>query len=132
LTRITGADPDGSGPLARPVTDYVPDPVTGLVASVTAARVKTTESGYTSGDLTAIKSPLGNVTTFGYDPAGRLDTIVDPRGNVIGCNCASDYTTRYPYDEAGHRLTETDQLGHRATSEYDDVGNLMTLVRAAG
>jgi YD repeat-containing protein len=72
------------------------------------------------------------VTTYAYDPNGNLQSTVEPRGNVAGCNCANDYRTSYTYDAAGRLLTQTkpdpDGVGPQAapvtTNTYDPVGNL--------
>lgn len=133
LTKKTGPDPDGSGPLAAPVTSYGRDAAgTGLPTSLTDPRNKTTSYVYNgSGDLTSATTPLWNKTSYGYDGAGRLTSVVEARGNVTGANPA-DYTTTYTYDAAGHRLSEQDALGNETTFGYDDAGNLKTVTRAVG
>ncbi|MGL5817131.1 MAG: RHS repeat-associated core domain-containing protein [Phycicoccus sp.] len=60
-----------------------------------------------------------SVTTHSYDAAGRLTSSTDPRGNVPGCDCAADYTTRYTYDPAGNQTAVTDPLGHTRTTTVD-------------
>ncbi len=53
--------------------------------------------------------PAGQVTTYAYDDAGRLETVTDPL----------DHTTTYAYDAAGRLETVTDPLDHTTTYGYD-------------
>jgi YD repeat-containing protein len=103
LTSVTGPDPDGPGPLGRPITTYERDPVTGQIASITDPRQKITRFGYdaTTRELISRTTPLNGKTTLTYDATGRLRTSVDPRGNIVGAQ-PSDYTTTYSYDDADH------------------------------
>lgn len=134
LTTVTGPDPDSTGPLARPVTQYVRDPAgTGLITDVIDPAAHSTHFGYDpagTGYRTSILTPNGNKTTFGYDSAGRVTSIVEPRGNVTGCGCATQYTTSYTYDAAGHKLTETNALANPTTFNYDSAGNLDSVTNA--
>ena len=140
LTQVTGPDPDGSGPLGRPVTVYTRDPGgTGLVTAVSDPRQKVTSYGYdpTTHQLTSIRTPLGETTTFTYDPTGRLATSVEPRGNATG-GIPSDYTTTYSYDKADHltKVTSPDPDGAGPQQPlvtqwlYDPAGNLQTYTDA--
>jgi RHS repeat-associated protein len=142
LTVVTGPDPDGGGPLGRPVTTYTLDPAgTGLVISVTDPRLKTTQFGYepTTHERTSITTPLGNKTTFSFDATGRLGTSVEPRGNVTG-GTPGEYTTSYGYDDADHQTTVTspdpDGTGPQTPLvtqwAYDLAGNLQTFTSAKG
>jgi RHS repeat-associated protein len=124
LTSVAGPDADGPGPLGRPQTLYGRDPAgTGLVTSLTDPRGKQTTFTYSSGNLTEIRTQLGNRTTLGYDGSGRLTSLVDPRGNAAGANPA-DYRWAYSYNEADHLRTQTDPLGHVTELQYDPGGNL--------
>jgi RHS repeat-associated protein len=142
LTQLTGPDPDGGGPLGRPVTIYTRDPAgTGLIVSTTDPRLKTTQFGYdpTTHQLNSITKPLGEKTTFTYDATGRLKTSVDPRGNVTG-GTPGDYTTTYDYDNADHltKITSPDPDGTGPQTPlitqwaYDPAGNLQTFTNARG
>ncbi len=137
LKTVQGPDPDGAGPLGRPLTTYTLDPAgTGLVTAVQDPRLKTTQYGYdpTTHQRTAITTPLGEVTKFTYDATGRLKTSIDPRESVSGCNCAGRYTTSYDYDNADHltKITSPDpdgtgpQLAFSKQWLYDPAGNLQT------
>jgi YD repeat-containing protein len=54
-------------------------------------------------------------TTFGYDAANRVISIIDPTGNE----------SRIEYDGLGREKARIDALGRRTTFTYDDVGNLV-------
>ena len=139
LTTITGPDPDGAGPLGRPVTTYGRDPATGAVVSVTDPRLKMTQFTYFSAthQRSSMTMPLGGKTTFTYDATGRLKTAVEPRGNVTG-GTPSDYTTTYDYDNADHltKVTAPDPDGTGPQTApvmqwaYDPAGNLQTATDA--
>jgi RHS repeat-associated protein len=125
LTSVTGPDPDGAGPLARPVTTYGRDPGgTGLLTSITDPRGKQTSFTYTNGDLTQIQTQLGNRTTMGYDGSGRMTSLVDPRGYASGNNPA-EYTWAYTYNDANQLRTQTDPLANLTELQYDPAGNLL-------
>ena len=85
-----------------------------------------------TGYLASVTDPLGNRTTYTYDGAGSVATRVDPKGNVAGCGCATQFTWSYSYNAAGQQLTETDPLGHTTTSAYDDAGRLTSSTDANG
>jgi YD repeat-containing protein len=110
LTSKTLPDPDGTGPLTAPVTQYGRDPAgTGLLVSETDPNNKTTLYGYDSqGNRTSVTSPLSEQTTMGYDAVGRMTSRVDARGNVTGCGCAAAHTTTFGYDNADHLNSQTD------------------------
>jgi RHS repeat-associated protein len=113
-------------------TLYGRDPAgTGLLVSLTdpLERISSFEASE-FGLLGSSTTPLGHKTSYLYDEAGRLESVVGPRGNVPGCGCAAQFTTSFSYDNAGHKLTETDALGRTTTSTYDDVGNLITVANA--
>jgi RHS repeat-associated protein len=132
LTSVSAPDADGPGPLGRPVTLYGRDPAgTGLLVSITDPRAKTTSFTYTAGNLTEIRSALGNRTTLGYDPSGRLTSLVDPRGNLLRASPA-DYTWTYSYDELDRLEAQQDPLGHVTTLAYDPAGNLESRTDANG
>jgi RHS repeat-associated protein len=63
-----------------------------------------------------------STTTYAYDPAGNLATMVDPQGN----------TWSYTYDLQGNRLTSTDPDTGTTTRTYDLVGNVLTASDARG
>ena len=140
-------DPDVVTDARGKITDYAYNPTTGNLTSVTqdgvqvgaytydaAGRVLTFIDGNekqttytyfpTTGYLESVTDAAGNKTTYTYDAAGRVATRVDPKGNVAGCGCASQFTWTYTYNAAGQLLTETDPLGHVVTNVYDDAGRI--------
>jgi RHS repeat-associated protein len=133
LTSITGADPDGTGPLTAPVTTITRDPAgTGLVTAIQDPRLKTTHYGYDAqGNLASVQTPLGNTTTMHYDGSGRMDYLVEPRGNVQGAD-PNQYKWLYGYNEFNELHTQADPLGHTTTLDYFPDGALETRSDANG
>jgi len=131
LTQVTAPDPDGTGPLAAPITKYTYDAAgnrasmidpRGNCSGCTASSYTTTYTYDDNNRLASSTTPKGEKTTYGYDSNGNLAWTVDPRGNVSGATPA-DYKTTYTYDAAGRLLTTTDALNHVTTNHYDAVGN---------
>jgi RHS repeat-associated protein len=71
----------------------------------------------TNGYLTQIVDPLGDRTTYSYDPATRL---VASTTNAIGA------VTRFQYDAEGNRTNATDALGNVTRYTYEPIYNQMT------
>jgi RHS repeat-associated protein len=149
LTTVIGPDPDGVGPLGRPVTTYSRDAATGLVTAIRKpneqgqATPKETVLEYDpagTGNLLAQTTPEGNETSYGYDAAGRASSLVEPRGNASGCGCGAEFTWNYTYDAAGNRTQalspDPDGAGPlprlAIDFTYDDVGRLETVTNAKG
>lgn len=68
--------------------------------------------GYDSaGNLTTVTGPDGAVSTFGYDNAHRITSLLDPQQQGA--------TTKQPltntYDSRGRVASQTDQLGRVTT-----------------
>ncbi len=59
-------------------------------------------------------SPANEITTYTYDPNGRVKSITNPLGNV----------TEFTYDSHGLVLTMKDPKGYVTTNTYDKRGNL--------
>ncbi|MBX9628675.1 MAG: hypothetical protein K2X82_33065, partial [Gemmataceae bacterium] len=79
------------------------------------------------------------VTTYQYDPAGRLWTVkdtlglvasfaYDPAGNVTAARDGSGVWTSYAYDKLNRVEAVVDALGKRATVAYDAAGNVSATV----
>ncbi|MFG2881566.1 RHS repeat-associated core domain-containing protein [Streptomyces sp. NPDC048297] len=83
------------------------------ITTVTDARGQTTEL-----DQYHASTPTGayDKTLYGYTPAGQLDKITDPAGNVWS----------YAYDQDGNQKTATDPDKGTTTSVYDDRGQLLS------
>ena len=84
----------------------------GNKAAVTDPRGNTTEYLYDGlGRLQQVTQPADQdghhpITTYTYDAAGRVLTMVDPLGNATGAT-ASDHTTSYAYDLLGRVTSRT-------------------------
>ena len=108
-TKETQADPDGTGPLGRPVTSFVYD-ADGNLTSVTDARGFTTAFAYdglgrkiaeTSADPDGA-GPLGSlVKRFVYDKVGNLRFEVGPGG---ASESDVGFTTEHVYDALGREI----------------------------
>ena len=104
------------------------------------------------GQLKSLETGAGRETSYAYDTAGQLETLVEPNGNAAGAT-ASDYTWTYGYDDAGNRTTEShpdggetetfydelnrpyqfdDALEHRTTISYDHNGNVTSRTNDLG
>jgi RHS repeat-associated protein len=70
------------------------------------------------GQPKSVQSPEGNKTTYDYDSAGQLTTLVEPSGNAAG-GTASDYTWTYGYDSAGNRTSEAHPDGGTRLIAFD-------------
>lgn len=105
----------------------------GQPTSMVDARGKTWSYDYdsTTGTLTRLTDPIGNATTWTYDPHGWVHTKVAPNGNATGADPA-DYTTTYDYDAYGHPTQITDPKGDQTKLTYDANGNQKTLTDASG
>ncbi len=68
----------------------------------------------------------GHVTRYQYDLAGQLVSVAYAEGTP------DSGTVSYGYDEAGRKVSETDELGHTITYVYDDAGHLLSVTDALG
>jgi RHS repeat-associated protein len=96
------------------------------------------------GQLESVETAAGRKTSYEYDTAGQLESMVEPNGNAPGAT-AADYAWTYGYDGAGNSTTEThpdggtretfydvlnrpyqwdDALDHRTSVAYDNNGNV--------
>ncbi len=75
-----------------------------------------------NGRMTSRTDANGRATSYGYDPAARLQTVTDPAGN----------TTTYSYDEVGNRLSQTDALGRTTAFTYDAMGRMLSKTLPGG
>jgi RHS repeat-associated protein len=89
--------------------------------------------------LINIKAPLENTTTFGYDDASQLTSIIDANnhvtqfiydkyGRLIRTTYVDGSFIQQSYDRAGHILSRTDQAGKITYYSYDDAGRLQSII----
>ena len=99
----------------------------GDVTSMVDADSKTWIYGYdANGYRNSMKDPLGNQATSVFNNEGWQTSSVSPKGNVVGCGCASQYTTTSAYSAFGRLTTQTDPLGHSTVRHYDADQNMDT------
>jgi RHS repeat-associated protein len=137
----------GSLPLQTQTTVYNHNDANhpGDVTSVVDPDGKTWLYGYDQyGDRASVTDPLGDQTSFTYNSVGWLLSGTMPRGNVLGCGCAAQFTTTYSYlypngtsDEYGDPQTITGPPGPNhvvrvTTMTYDADRNLHTQADADG
>jgi RHS repeat-associated protein len=109
LLTQTDPDPDGAGPLARPVTTYVFDSVDRTTSKTDAKNGVTTYTYDVASNLTSLKDPVNNTTNFGYDGLNRL---------VLDTNALSK-SKSYVYDVAGNFTRSVDRNGRMIQYVYD-------------
>jgi RHS repeat-associated protein len=76
-----------------------------------------------TGDRIGEEDPLGNETTFAFNDAGWLTSVVSPRGNASGATPA-DFTTTFDHDSAGRTIAVTDPEGGETERHYGASGLL--------
>jgi RHS repeat-associated protein len=92
------------------------------LTSVTRPGSPATSIQYNSRDLVQSRTDaLGDTTSYTYNDAGWLKTVLSPNGNVAGCNstCQAGYTTTYTYDGDGNRASVVNPLGGETDYTYD-------------
>jgi RHS repeat-associated protein len=72
--------------------------------------------------LASLTAPDGGITSYTYDPAGRVLTVTDPTNAV----------TTNTYDIAGRPLTVTEPGGAVTTYQYDANGRLTKTIEPGG
>ena len=72
------------------------------------------------GQLKSVETGAGRKTSYAYDTAGQLSTLVEPNGNASGAT-ASDYTWTYGYDDAGNQTTAAHPDGGTLETFYDEL-----------
>jgi len=80
--------------------------------------------GYESGTGSTVDDKInsGYGTIFTYDPDNRLLTTLDP----VSQQRSLSFTTKYAYDSAGRKTSETNAKGIVTAYTYDDADNLLT------
>jgi len=132
--------PSGAGSVVTTYT-YSSTSHPGDITAMTNPDGKTWSYTYdTDGDLASVADPLGDTTSYSYNDIGWKTAAVSARGNVVGCNCASQYTTSYSYtdpqtgalDGFGDVRVTTDPLGHQSVTVYDADRNLVSTTDSNG
>ena len=95
--------------------------------------------GTNNGEVESVRSPLTDTVTMTYDPAGRMDSTTEARGNTAGASDATKkaYTSKTGYDAAGN-VTSRTSAGNTSeppmttSSTYDKNNNKITATDANG
>lgn len=105
----------------------------GDVTSMIDARTKTWTYVHdpATGLLKQLSDPLGNTTSWTYNPEGWMATGVSPMGNATG-NDPTQYTTSYGYNAYGETNLVQDAYGHQTVTKYDANGNVDQVTDATG
>jgi YD repeat-containing protein len=106
-----------------------------------------------NGECFSRTNDLGQVTTFGYDTAGRLNLVTSPEtrtsfaillnGNSCGTNCIetdlSDlggnpqvFSRSYAYDSLNRCISTADNVGNTTTYSYDSLDRCVQTVDPRG
>ncbi|PRX49389.1 RHS repeat-associated protein [Prauserella shujinwangii] len=104
------------------------------VTKATAPNGAVTTATYDAADqLVAATEPKDTPTgperrsTFAYDKIGNLVAETQPLGTLTPDD-PDDYVTRYAYDPISQLVEAINAEGEKITYEYDEVGNLVTVV----
>jgi RHS repeat-associated protein len=68
-------------------------------------------------------------TAYTYDKVGNLTSSTKPKGNLTPSD-PNDFVTRQSYNAIYQLTAVTDALGHKISYDYDDVGNVVTVIDA--
>ncbi|NJK69239.1 MAG: hypothetical protein HC941_24395, partial [Microcoleus sp. SU_5_3] len=103
LIKEIAPDPDGSGPLSSPVTNY----------------------GYDkNGNQVWMLDPLGRKTEYRYDSRNRLVETVNPDGTVEKMRYDADNNQTASFDAKGNRTTKVYDARGRFIREVDTAGKI--------
>lgn len=78
------------------------------------------------GYLIAVTDPLGQVRTFNRDPGTNVLLTLQGSGHCDACGNPSVGDLSFTYDTAGNLLTETDAAGHSVQFTYDPTFSRLT------
>jgi len=105
------------------ITDYVLNPENGAVLSKTTypeagKSISLSFIYYPNGLLETTTDGLGNITRFTeYDAYGNNTRMIDPLGNEIAM----------VYDDRSRLIESSDSMGHRSTTQYDELDNVISV-----
>ncbi len=129
ITSIDGPRTDVSD-----VTIFLYDSNGRLISRTMPVIGTTTYSNYDSnGNSGTVTDPNNVVTTYAYDPMGRIKTITtagavttynyDATGNLISTVLPGNITIYYDYDSLNRQIRVRDGLNNSITYQYDTEGN---------
>ncbi|MCR9197400.1 MAG: hypothetical protein NXI04_02035 [Planctomycetaceae bacterium] len=113
---VTGADPDGVGPLAAPVTTATYDDLGRQIHQIYPDATITTSAYDDDGYLESVADGEGRTTSFAYDAFGRRIQTTDALSN----------TSSVTYDALSRVDSSTDGLGNTSSLTYDGIGRLIS------
>ena len=122
LIEVRLADPDGTGPLARPISKFEYDRRGNPVRSIDPLGNAITQNYDALDRPTRTTNALGQSTLYEYDRNGNLIRQTDAAGNV----------QQYAYDQRNRRISETAADGGRTLLEYDSNDHLIATVDPLG
>lgn len=95
-----------------------------LLSSETSPLGNKTTFTYTSGRLTSITDPLGQITRLTYDAAGRIISSTDAAGKVTTYKYSAQGDLLEILNPVGAKVVNTYDLRHRLLSSTDPVGGV--------
>jgi YD repeat-containing protein len=100
---------------------------------------------FTTNQVMEVRDPLNRLTTYTYDLAGNVNSVLDPQQNptifeyeptfnrATRITDALNQNTRFTYDPAtGNLLTTIDPLLHATNITYNQFGQPLTVTDALG
>ncbi|WP_158887113.1 DNRLRE domain-containing protein [Amycolatopsis anabasis] len=131
LTSKTPLDADNGKYIFTPGPEY--DPNDNVIKHTAAESVVNTATYDATDHLETTTAPSdtpdgpAKTTRYGYDDVGNFTSRTDPKGVLTPAD-PNDFTTRYEYDQLNRVTGTVDALKNRSTNEYDNVGNVITVV----
>lgn len=140
---VTGADPDGAGPLVAPISSMTYDNLRRRIHQISPDSTIITNVYDDNGLIASMRDGEGRTTHYGYDLLGRRDQATDPSGvttsvaydtlgRVISTTDGLGNTSTIAYDNLGRITVQTDPLSGSTTTSYDGLGRVVSLVDSAG
>jgi RHS repeat-associated protein len=130
---VAVTDPDGNvtditnDEAGRAVVTTAPSvPVEVGGGTPTVQRPVTTAGYDTFGEVVEAKDANGNLTTSGFDPAGRVTSVTRPAYTPPGAGTAIESTGTITYDAAGRVTRSTDGLQRPVDYTYTQLDDLAT------
>jgi RHS repeat-associated protein len=109
LLTQTDPDPDGAGPLTRPVTTFAYDIASRLTSKVDARAGGTLYTYDLASNLTSLTDSVNNTTNFAYDGLNR---------QVLNTNSLNK-STSYTFDVPGNLVRTQDRAGKIIEFDFD-------------